>query len=103
MAYLLIDYVLLILLRLQDLQMYLPQLEHYKETNTSITEWIDATRRKQDTLQATKIESIEALQDHINNQKVLCSSLHFILFKSSCNKCYLEIIFIRFVYALLVS
>uniref|UniRef100_A0A3Q2D803 Desmoplakin b n=1 Tax=Cyprinodon variegatus TaxID=28743 RepID=A0A3Q2D803_CYPVA len=64
-------YVLLILLRLQDLQMYLPQLEHYKETNTSITEWIDATRRKQDTLQATKIESIEALQDHINNQKAL--------------------------------
>ncbi|XP_015227441.1 PREDICTED: desmoplakin-like [Cyprinodon variegatus] len=57
--------------RLQDLQMYLPQLEHYKETNTSITEWIDATRRKQDTLQATKIESIEALQDHINNQKAL--------------------------------
>uniref|UniRef100_A0A3Q2GMP6 Desmoplakin b n=1 Tax=Cyprinodon variegatus TaxID=28743 RepID=A0A3Q2GMP6_CYPVA len=53
------------------LQMYLPQLEHYKETNTSITEWIDATRRKQDTLQATKIESIEALQDHINNQKAL--------------------------------
>uniref|UniRef100_A0A3Q2P2X6 Desmoplakin n=1 Tax=Fundulus heteroclitus TaxID=8078 RepID=A0A3Q2P2X6_FUNHE len=37
--------------RLQDLQQYLPQLQHYKQTSTSIIEWIDATRRKQDALQ----------------------------------------------------
>ncbi|KAM4574480.1 uncharacterized protein V3H82_009165 isoform 2-T2 [Fundulus diaphanus] len=57
--------------RLQDLQQYLPQLQHYKQTNTSIIEWIDATRRKQDALQATKIETVQALNDHINNQKAL--------------------------------
>ncbi|XP_021176981.2 desmoplakin isoform X1 [Fundulus heteroclitus] len=57
--------------RLQDLQQYLPQLQHYKQTSTSIIEWIDATRRKQDALQATKIETVQALNDHINNQKAL--------------------------------
>uniref|UniRef100_A0A3Q2P267 Desmoplakin n=1 Tax=Fundulus heteroclitus TaxID=8078 RepID=A0A3Q2P267_FUNHE len=45
--------------------------DHYKQTSTSIIEWIDATRRKQDALQATKIETVQALNDHINNQKAL--------------------------------
>ncbi|KAK5621710.1 hypothetical protein CRENBAI_020135 [Crenichthys baileyi] len=57
--------------RLQDLQLYLPQLQQYKLTSTSITEWIDATRRKQDAMQATKIESVQELKDHITNQKAL--------------------------------
>ncbi|XP_018526376.1 LOW QUALITY PROTEIN: desmoplakin-like [Lates calcarifer] len=57
--------------RLQDLQLYLPQLQHYKQTSTSLLEWIEATRKKQDALQATKIESVQALKDHINAQKAL--------------------------------
>uniref|UniRef100_A0A3B4Y9Q9 Desmoplakin n=1 Tax=Seriola lalandi dorsalis TaxID=1841481 RepID=A0A3B4Y9Q9_SERLL len=57
--------------RLQDLQLYLPQLQHYKQTSSSLSEWIDATRKRQDVLQATKIESVQALRDHINTQKEL--------------------------------
>ncbi|XP_074492378.1 uncharacterized protein LOC141768198 isoform X1 [Sebastes fasciatus] len=61
--------------RVQDLQSYQPQLEHYKQTSTSLIDWIDATRTKQDTLQATKIESIQTLMDQINNQKALNSEI----------------------------
>ncbi|XP_042272853.1 desmoplakin-like isoform X2 [Thunnus maccoyii] len=61
--------------RLQDLQLYLPQLQHYQQTSTSFVDWIDVTRKKQDTLQATKIDSVEALKDHINNQKALNSEI----------------------------
>uniref|UniRef100_A0A3Q4I7R9 Desmoplakin b n=1 Tax=Neolamprologus brichardi TaxID=32507 RepID=A0A3Q4I7R9_NEOBR len=57
--------------RMQDLRSYLPQLQHYKQTSTSILEWIEATRRKQVALQATKIENVQALEDLINNQKAL--------------------------------
>uniref|UniRef100_A0A7N8Y7P9 Desmoplakin b n=1 Tax=Mastacembelus armatus TaxID=205130 RepID=A0A7N8Y7P9_9TELE len=57
--------------RLQDLQLYLPQLQHYTQTSTSLTDWIDATRKKQDSLQNTKIETVQALNDHINKQKAL--------------------------------
>lgn len=60
--------------RVLDLQAYQPQLEHYKQTSTSLIDWIDTTQKKQDALQATKIESIQALTDHINNQKVSCSA-----------------------------
>uniref|UniRef100_A0A3B3WG93 Desmoplakin a n=1 Tax=Poecilia mexicana TaxID=48701 RepID=A0A3B3WG93_9TELE len=31
-------------IRLQDLQLYLPQLQHYQQVYTSFTEWIEATR-----------------------------------------------------------
>lgn len=58
------------MLRIQDLQLYLPQLQHYKQTSTSLIDWIDATRKKQDALQATKIDNVPALNNHISNQKV---------------------------------
>ncbi|KAF3835516.1 hypothetical protein F7725_028074 [Dissostichus mawsoni] len=61
--------------RVQDLQVYHPQLEHYKQTSTSIIDWIDTTRKKQDSLQATKIESIPALTEHITKQKALNSEI----------------------------
>lgn len=57
-------------LRLQDLQLYHPQLQHYKETSTSLIDWIEATRKKQDALQGTKFDSIQTLTNHINNQQV---------------------------------
>ncbi|KAM8874633.1 desmoplakin-B isoform 2-T2 [Spinachia spinachia] len=61
--------------RVQDLQLYNPQLQRYKQTSSSLIEWIDSTKKKQDALQATKIESIPALTDHINNQKALNSEI----------------------------
>uniref|UniRef100_UPI003AACE9FC uncharacterized protein n=1 Tax=Centroberyx gerrardi TaxID=166262 RepID=UPI003AACE9FC len=57
--------------RLQDLELYLPQLQHYKRTSTSLSEWISTTRKRQDSLQATKIEDLQSLSDRINNQKAL--------------------------------
>ncbi|XP_072244874.1 uncharacterized protein [Leuresthes tenuis] len=56
---------------LQDLQLYLPQLQHYKQISSTLLEWIDATRKKQEALQGTKIESVQMLKDHIDNQKAL--------------------------------
>lgn len=53
------------------MQSYEPQLQRYKQASDSLTEWIEVTRRKQDALQATKIDSIQALKEHIDNQKVL--------------------------------
>ncbi|KAM7387759.1 hypothetical protein PAMP_023977 [Pampus punctatissimus] len=61
--------------RLKDLQLYLPQLRHYKQTSSSLINWIDVTRKKQDTLQATKIYNVQDLKDHINNQKALNSEI----------------------------
>ncbi|XP_028442753.1 desmoplakin-B [Perca flavescens] len=61
--------------RVQDLQLYHPQLQTYKQTSSSLIGWIDATRKKQDILQTTKIESIQALTDHINKQKALNSEI----------------------------
>ncbi|XP_077389825.1 desmoplakin-B isoform X1 [Festucalex cinctus] len=57
--------------RLQDLQQYLPQLEHYKQSSSSLSDWIGDTRRKQDTLQAANIQNVQSLKEHINNQKAL--------------------------------
>lgn len=42
----------------------------YKQTSTSILDWIEATLKKQDALQATKINNIQTLKDSINDQKV---------------------------------
>ncbi|XP_039666821.1 desmoplakin isoform X2 [Perca fluviatilis] len=61
--------------RVQDLQLYHPQLQTYKKTSSSLIDWIDATRKNQDALQTTKIESIQALTDHINKQKALNSEI----------------------------
>ncbi|KAG7514579.1 desmoplakin-like isoform X1 [Solea senegalensis] len=61
--------------RLQDLQLYLPQLQHYKKSSSSLSEWIDATRKKQDVLQSTKIDSVHTLKQHITNQKELNSEI----------------------------
>lgn len=61
------------MVRLQDLESYQPRLQRYKESSASFDDWIGATRRKQDSLQAAKIDSVQTLMDHINNQKVSCS------------------------------
>lgn len=58
------------MVRLQDLQSYQPQLQRYKESSVSFDGWIEATRKKQQTLQATKMDNVQTLTDHINQQKV---------------------------------
>lgn len=59
-----------LILRHQDLQLYLPQLQHYRDTSDSLSKWIDDTKRKQENLRSTKIKNVETLKDHINKQKV---------------------------------
>lgn len=63
------------MIRLQDLQSYQPQLQSYKESSASFEDWIEATKKNQEALQATKINSIQTLMDHINQQKVSYSSM----------------------------
>lgn len=57
-------------LRLRDLEGYLHLLQQYTTTSSVLSEWIGATRQKHDALQATKIDSITALDEHLNQQKV---------------------------------
>lgn len=88
---------LIIIFRLQDLQSYLPQLQHYKQTSTSLLEWIDKTRKKQDTLQATKIDNVQALKDHIGNQKVICSLNVFLFGELGVRVCFVSEIYVMLV------
>uniref|UniRef100_A0A3Q2YS46 Desmoplakin n=1 Tax=Hippocampus comes TaxID=109280 RepID=A0A3Q2YS46_HIPCM len=55
--------------RVQDLQRYLPQLEHYKQSSSSFHDWIGDTGKKQAILQATHIQNVQSLKDHISSQK----------------------------------
>uniref|UniRef100_A0A3Q3DVB1 Desmoplakin n=2 Tax=Hippocampus comes TaxID=109280 RepID=A0A3Q3DVB1_HIPCM len=57
--------------RVQDLQRYLPQLEHYKQSSSSFHDWIGDTGKKQAILQATHIQNVQSLKDHISSQKAL--------------------------------
>ncbi|XP_041696127.2 desmoplakin isoform X3 [Coregonus clupeaformis] len=61
--------------RLRDLEGYQGRLQQYTTTSSVLSEWIGATRQKQDTLQATKIDSITALDEHLNQQKALNSEI----------------------------
>ncbi|CAB1332174.1 unnamed protein product [Coregonus sp. 'balchen'] len=61
--------------RLRDLEGYLQLLQQYTTTSSILSEWIGATRQTQDALQATKIDSITALEEHLNQQKVLTSEI----------------------------
>uniref|UniRef100_A0A8C7SZH3 SH3 domain-containing protein n=1 Tax=Oncorhynchus mykiss TaxID=8022 RepID=A0A8C7SZH3_ONCMY len=51
--------------RLRDLEGYQGQLQQYTTTSSVLSEWIGTTRQKQDALQATKIDSITALDDNV--------------------------------------
>ncbi|KAM3619269.1 uncharacterized protein V6R79_005427 [Siganus canaliculatus] len=57
--------------RLQDLQFYQPQLVVYKQSSTSLSDWIDVTRKKQDALQAARVDNLDVLKDNMSSQKVL--------------------------------
>uniref|UniRef100_A0A6Q2XW86 Desmoplakin b n=1 Tax=Esox lucius TaxID=8010 RepID=A0A6Q2XW86_ESOLU len=61
--------------RLKDLDGYRGKLQQYHATSSVLSDWIGATRQKQDALQTTKIDSLTALDEHINKQKVIQSNL----------------------------
>ncbi|XP_071400786.1 desmoplakin-A isoform X2 [Centroberyx affinis] len=57
--------------RVWDLEKQEKQLKHYQQTSTSLEGWIDNARKRQDSLQMTKLSDIQTLMDHLNQQKAL--------------------------------
>ncbi|KAM8822270.1 LOW QUALITY PROTEIN: desmoplakin-B-like [Synchiropus picturatus] len=61
--------------RLQELRSYLPQLQRYRQSSESFSSWIEETRKRQESLQATKTETPQALMEHMDRQKALNSEI----------------------------
>ncbi|XP_076000743.1 desmoplakin-A isoform X2 [Genypterus blacodes] len=57
--------------RVWDLEKQEKQLKHYQHTSTSLEQWIDNARKRQDSLQSAKLSDIQTLMDHLNQQKAL--------------------------------
>ncbi|KAG7524700.1 desmoplakin isoform X1 [Solea senegalensis] len=57
--------------RMWDLEKHENQLKHYQQDRTSLEQWIDNARKRQDTLQTVKLSDMQILMDHINQQKAL--------------------------------
>uniref|UniRef100_A0A4W6DAI8 Desmoplakin n=1 Tax=Lates calcarifer TaxID=8187 RepID=A0A4W6DAI8_LATCA len=57
--------------RMWDLEKQEKQLQHYQQSSTSLEQWIDNARNRQDTLQMVKLSDIQTLMDHLNQQKAL--------------------------------
>uniref|UniRef100_A0A8D3C5J8 Desmoplakin a n=1 Tax=Scophthalmus maximus TaxID=52904 RepID=A0A8D3C5J8_SCOMX len=57
--------------RMWDMEKQEKQLKHYQQSSTSMEQWIDNARKRQDTLQMVKLSDIQTLMDHLNQQKVL--------------------------------
>nr|XP_046265317.1 desmoplakin-like isoform X1 [Scatophagus argus] len=57
--------------RVWDLEKQEKQLKHYQQISTSLQQWIDNARKRQDTLQTAKLSDIQTLMDHLNQQKAL--------------------------------
>ncbi|KAM4551600.1 desmoplakin-A isoform 3-T3 [Odontesthes bonariensis] len=57
--------------RLWDLDKQEKQLLQYQQSSTSLDQWIDNARKRQDNLQLVKINDIQALMEHLNQQKAL--------------------------------
>ncbi|XP_028282557.1 desmoplakin-A isoform X2 [Parambassis ranga] len=57
--------------RVWDLEKQEKQLKHYQQSSTSLEQWIDNARKRQDTLQMVKLNDIQTLMDHLSQQKAL--------------------------------
>ncbi|XP_040910691.1 desmoplakin [Toxotes jaculatrix] len=57
--------------RMWDLEKQEKQLKHYQQNSTSLEQWIDNARKRQDNLQMVKLSDIQTLMDHLNQQKAL--------------------------------
>uniref|UniRef100_A0A8D3EA80 Desmoplakin a n=1 Tax=Scophthalmus maximus TaxID=52904 RepID=A0A8D3EA80_SCOMX len=60
--------------RMWDMEKQEKQLKHYQQSSTSMEQWIDNARKRQDTLQMVKLSDIQTLMDHLNQQKA-CTTL----------------------------
>ncbi|XP_068196145.1 desmoplakin-A isoform X2 [Antennarius striatus] len=57
--------------RMWDLEKQEKQLNDYRQNSTSLEEWINNARKRQDSLQLVKLGDIQTLLDHLNQQKAL--------------------------------
>lgn len=57
--------------RVWDLEKQEKQLKNYQQSSTSVEQWIDNARKRQDNLQMVKLNNIQTLTDHLNQQKAL--------------------------------
>ncbi|XP_068458386.1 desmoplakin-A isoform X2 [Clinocottus analis] len=57
--------------RVWDLEKQEKQLGHYQQSSTLLQQWIDNTRKRQDSLQTVKLNDVQTLMDHLNQQKAL--------------------------------
>lgn len=55
--------------RLWDLEKQEKQLDHYQQCNTSLEDWMDNARKRQDSLQMSKFTDIQTLMGYLNQQK----------------------------------
>ncbi|XP_048863280.1 desmoplakin-like [Brienomyrus brachyistius] len=57
--------------RSQDLEKFLQLLRRYIQTSSTLGQWIDETGKRQDKLQAAKINDVKVLMENLNQQKAL--------------------------------
>ncbi|XP_019734471.1 desmoplakin-A isoform X2 [Hippocampus comes] len=57
--------------RLWDLEKHEKQLKNYQQNSTSIDQWINNARKRQDGLQNVKLTNIQMVMDYLNQQKIL--------------------------------
>ncbi|XP_041660239.1 desmoplakin isoform X2 [Cheilinus undulatus] len=57
--------------RVWDLEKQEKQLKHYQQGSTSLDQWIDNARKRQDDMQMVKFNDVQTLMDHLNQQKAL--------------------------------
>uniref|UniRef100_A0A8C7MNB3 Desmoplakin n=1 Tax=Oncorhynchus kisutch TaxID=8019 RepID=A0A8C7MNB3_ONCKI len=56
--------------RVWDLEKQEKQLRHFQQSSGVVDQWIDNARQRQDTLQTAKFSNIQAVMEHLNQQKV---------------------------------
>ncbi|XP_029560963.1 desmoplakin isoform X2 [Salmo trutta] len=61
--------------RVWDLEKQEKQLRHFQQSSGVVNQWIDNARQRQDTLQSAKFSNIQAVMEHLNQQKVLDSEI----------------------------
>ncbi|KAL6104618.1 dsp [Pungitius sinensis] len=61
--------------RMWDLEKQEKQLSHYQKSRSLLQKWIDDAKKRQDTLQMVKLNDIQTLMTHLNQQKALNSEI----------------------------
>ncbi|XP_010774149.1 desmoplakin-like isoform X2 [Notothenia coriiceps] len=57
--------------RVWDLEKHEKQLQYYQQSSNLLEQWINNARKRQDTLQTVKLNDVQTLMDHLNQQKAL--------------------------------